>query len=781
MSTVFSPPFRFVEWHSYVVNGDDPTKWVPDLDPSGKNVITSAYRDIENKWVYLFRDYCGEITWEGEYLVKNGFINPVSLEGNREKERDKRPEPQLGNDWMRLPHTINGARAYYYGYVSRMRLPIDAVRQLTNRCHELLPYMDLDETEEYGASDPSPHRILYSGAAWVFPCVEPVSIALNLAQYYQTAANDLIMFTSEYEGQSDTQRKRVRDRNKTKMLAEMLVAVLDSDPEDKQDFRDDFATGGEKKMRDFLKDYDAQVKAKTREADRRGAAVCHWLRSEVMGIAEVAHFIFEDVDAPAYLNAWAMCVNRLQECTPGKAYLAYLIESNGHFVHKYVLRTEPAPDNIFQVGRKCASAIVALWTELAGLHIRLRGKDTARALQLSLEYISRIEMIVVQVTPKTVMVATIEQKMVKVKIELVTIKVTPQAPAKAAEWIQDGHAVADFIGRLTLCVEVVNLGLSIKALITAEPGIANTVWAAMGALGSSLDLLSVAGAMIEMSKKSLAVIGGISAVIDAVCAFKDAAGAASRNDYSAMIGYGLGMGLGSALIAAGAYAAFAGAGAASTGVGAPPGAILAVVGGILVAAGWVVTTFTSESVMELFIAHCLWGEDYGSGSDNPDWAGGTFASWQGNLDKQLSALYNILAAFRLKATDYAEVKIFMGLVNATSKFYIDFEGQYNHERMFRPQLCYSVGEQTITQVGGDRADLHCFSTGESEGQKYVRIEMVLPADRQVPMLQWRYARCAVHLDLNGDGSQYVPSSGDKVPYHIKSLGGILADEKSSLS
>ena len=116
--------------------------------------------------------------------MKNGFINPVSLEGNREKERDKRPEPQLGNDWMRLPHTINGARAYYYGYVSRMRLPIDAVRQLTNRCHELLPYMDLDETEEYGTSDPSPHRILYSGAAWVFPCVEPVSIALNLAQYY---------------------------------------------------------------------------------------------------------------------------------------------------------------------------------------------------------------------------------------------------------------------------------------------------------------------------------------------------------------------------------------------------------------------------------------------------------------------------------------------------------------------------------------------------------------------------------------------------------------------
>jgi hypothetical protein len=63
----------------------------------------------------------------------------------------------------------------------------------------------------------------------------------------------------------------------------------------------------------------------------------------------------------------------------------------------------------------------------------------------------------------------------------------------------------------------------------------------------------------------------------------------------------------------------------------------------------------------------------------------------------------------------------------------------------------------------------------------VRIEMVLPADRQVDMLQWRYARCAVHLDLNGDGSMYVPSSGEKLPYHIKSLGGILADEKSSLS
>ena len=664
-----------------------------------------------------------------------------------------------------------------------MRLPIDAVRQLTNRCHEVLPYMDLDETETYGMSDPSPHRLIYNEAAWVFPCVDPITIGLKLAEYYQTAASELIMFTSEYAGQPAEQQRRVRERNRTKMLAEMLVAVLDSDPEDKMDLRDDFASGGEQKMRAFLKDYDAQVKAKTREADRRGAAVCHWLRSEVMTIAEVAHFIYKEEDAPAFINPWAMCVNRLQECTPGKAFLAYLIESDAHFVHEFVLRTDPSPDNIFQVGRKCASAIVALWTELAGLHIRLRGKDTARALQLSLEYISRIEMVAIQISPKEVLVATVEQKMVRVKVEVITIKVTPQAPAQAATWIQDGHAVADFIGRLTLCVEVINLGLALKALITADPGLANTVWAAMGALGSSLDLLSVAGVMMEMSKKSLAVIGGVSAVIDTVCAFKDALGAASRNDYSAMIGYGLGMGLGSALIAAGAYVAFAGAGTASTGVGAPPGAILAVVGGILVAAGWVITTFTTDSEMELFISHCLWGEDYGDGSDDPKWAGGSFSSWKGNLDKQLSALFNILCAFRLDSADYNAVRIWMGMVQPTSKFYIEFHCEFNAGYKLDPQLAIEVGTQTMTQVGGDRADLSLCRFGESEGQRYIFVEAdYAPGTkpRNPPVVQNQYASCKVNLDLLGDGSVMVPSSGDKVPYFIKSLGSTLnlKDESS---
>jgi hypothetical protein len=257
MSTVFSPPFRFVEWHSYVINSDDNTKWVPDLDPSGKGVVSSSYVDIDNKWVYVFQDLGGALSWYGEYQVKNGFINPVLLEGNRERDRDRRPAPLLGCDWMRLPHTINGCRAYYYSYVSRIRLPLDAIIQLQNRATELLPYMDLDETETFRTSEATPHRILYTGAAWVYPCVEPITVALNLARYYQVAANDLIGYTSIYEGQPPEQRRRVEQRNKTKMLGDILASVLDSDPDDNLGLKNEFASGGERAMRSFLAGYDA--------------------------------------------------------------------------------------------------------------------------------------------------------------------------------------------------------------------------------------------------------------------------------------------------------------------------------------------------------------------------------------------------------------------------------------------------------------------------------------------------------------------------------------------
>jgi len=779
MSTVFSPPFRFVEWHSYVVNNDNARSWVPDMDPSGKGVITSCYQDFDNKWVYLFQDLCGRTEWYGEYHVKNGFINPVSLEGNREKERDQRPEPQLGCDWMRLPHTINGNRAYYYSYVSRIRLPIDTIRQLKQRAFDLLPYMDMDETEEYGINEQSPHKIVYSGAAWVYPCVEPISIALNLARYYQAAANDLIGYTTVYEGQGSEQKKRVEERNKTKLLAEILTSVVDSDPEDKLGLKNEFASRGEREMRTFLAGYDAKVKEKTKECDRRGAALCNWLLSEIVQVAEVSHFIQAELDAPAFINAYAQAVDRLQECTPGKAYLALLIKTESHFVHEYILRSSPAPEGIFQIGRKCASAIIGLWKELAGLHIKMRAKDTAKVLALSLEYITRVQLLEIKVTPTQVLISNTEMKMFRVRVDMIEVKVTPRAPAEIATWIQDGHKVAKVIGELTLWVEVVNLGLSLKSLVTADPGLA-TVQAALGALGSSMDMYSAVGAILKFAEKPLYIVGGISAVIDVICAGFDAYAAASRNDYSAMIGYGLGVGLGSAMIAVGCFMCAAGAGSSATILGLPPGVLLCVVGGILVAAGWIVAVFTADSDIELFVSHCLWGDDYGDGSDAPSWAGGSFSSWKGNLDRQISAIFNILCAFRLDSADYTAVKIWMGMVNPTSRFYISFECQYNHERWFKPQLYVEVGTKTMVQVGGDAADLHAFSFGERDGQKYIQVAAEFPPGRSVPMLQWRYASCEVYLDLAGDGSSPIPSSGAKVPYFIKSLGSVLnlKDESS---
>lgn len=73
---------------------------------------------------------------------------------------------------------------------------------------------------------------------------------------------------------------------------------------------------------------------------------------------------------------------------------------------------------------------------------------------------------------------------------------------------------------------------------------------------------------------------------------------AQRNDYSAMVGYGI-VAAGSAVIAVGCCMVVAGAGASATGAGLPAGVIISIVGGILVAAGWVIAVFTKDSDFKL--------------------------------------------------------------------------------------------------------------------------------------------------------------------------------------
>jgi len=580
-------------------------------------------------------------------------------------------------------------------------------------------------------------------------------------------------YTTVFDGQPEKQRQRTEERQKKKILAEILKSIIDSDPEDKLDLRDDFAKGKEAEMRKFLADYKKQVVLKKKKVNRTAAPLCYLLRSKLMSVVEKSYTKFEQEDFHKYIKAYAQCCDRLQESTPGKALLASFIENNSHFIHKYVLRESVAPEGVFQVGRKAASAIINIWKELATVHIKLRGRKSASLLVLSLQYISRLELLVVEITPRSLAVRRIEQ-FVSLNVEIITLKINPGLPPKKwAAWIQDGHAVSDVVDSITGIVEVVNFALSLKALIDAD-GSLESAQAWIGAVGSLADTLDAFGAIMGLAKKTLAKIGFVSAVIDIIGAGFDMRSMGRRNDYSAMVGYGM-VGLGSAVIATGCFLEALAVGTSTTIVGLPLGLVIAIIGGVLIAAGWAIAIFSGDTDREVFVSHCLWGEDYGDGDDNPKWACGSFRSWKNNLDKQIKALFNLLAAFGLESQGYTKVRIYMGATQPNSKFYINVDARYNLGIKHRPKLVVDLKTRKMRQVGGDPADLNRVYFGkDKDGRQYIEVEADWPKGKTPEnAIQHQSCSCKVYLDLNGDGKQRIPSSGSWVKHTIHRLNTVL--------
>jgi hypothetical protein len=300
------------------------------------------------------------------------------------------------------------------------------------------------------------------------------------------------------------------------------------------------------------------------------------------------------------------------------------------------------------------------------------------------------------------------------------------------------------------------------------------------------DLVTAFGIILRVAEKTLAIIGFVSAVLDAIGGVFDAISMAKRNDYSAMAGYGM-VAVGSAVIALGCATVIAGAGASASVVGLPLGLVVAIVGGILVAAGWLIAVFTRDSDIELYVNHCYWGKYYGQGSDSPKWALKPFQNWANDYRVQLEALFNILAGFTVESADYSAVTIRSGMVQPTSKFYLKFECGYNMDVVHRPQFMVDLETKQIQLVGGDVADMNKFWIRDgAKGSKEIRVDAEYPKDKPpivtdpwsgervpLPIMQHQYGFCEVSLDLLGDGKYWIPASRAWVKHGIWALGGGL--------
>jgi hypothetical protein len=767
-----SKPFRFGEWTRYIVPDANYKEWRPDRRESDK-----FWQPIQGKSVYLFQALGSNVTWFGEYFVDTQNLTfPVDMEKAHGKERDARPKFADKSVDVRVPYEVNGYPALYYGVVSRIRLPLSTIEQLQMRIEDLLPVMDVAPEGKNGLI------LVPELKSRMLRVVDPITIGIGMNRQYQRALDDGLAFGTLYEGQSEPQRELVIKRQAMKMLSELLTAVLDQDPDDNLGLRGKFKSRGETGMRYYAKDYDAHVEQRKTEAARRAASLCYWLEGELMQIVQTSYQIFETTDFSKYIEFYGEMVDRLAESTPGSAFLDNVIENKKHFAHKYMLRTSPPDKDVWEVGRKAASGIFNVWKELASRHFDHRRRPRKLSVIMeSMNHISGFRMVGIEPeNPKTIRVIRgKELAEVDVKSRTVTLSLDPNAWAK---WVQDGHAIEDLRGSMWVAVEIFNFAWTLDEVLKADRE--DLTWVDVaGTVGSLADAVDSAAALLgEIAEKSLAKIGLLSAVIDAVCGFADAGEAAQRNDYSAMAGYGL-VGTGSAILAVGSILVMVGAAKSVTILGAPAGFVCMVFGSILLAAGWVIAVFTADSDIQLFVSHCYWGEDYGKGSERTKWGMVAFSDWEGNPAVQITALYNILAGFSVRVTghNFTEVLVSAGTLHRDSKVYVNYEVLYPLGVVHQPKLMVDFQTKKMKQLDdGHAADLSKVTVGErsvtidcrfppnavpkASGKKGGRPETIIQ--------QVQYARCEVYVDLYGDGKHRIPGSGAWIKHLIYDLRNV---------
>lgn len=771
MTTVVSRPFRFTEFQLIDAPSKDEATWKPvklrnDVQP----------RAFTGKFVYAFQKLGSNVELYAEFFAgDDGALSVASGRDAHALERDKRAKPSpLGGAHATLPHTINGKRAFYFFVVSRIRLPTQSITDLEAEMPAGVgPPLDLERDETFlqvAGTDGSSTTVEN-----FVPLLDPFTIAINLHSRYEDACNALISFTMEYGEQLPEQRQRVRDRHKQLMLARLLKAVVESDPGDKLGLRNEFENDDPTAPARFVTAYEQTVDQLIRKRDRAVEPLLHFLNGSLLIAMERSFLVFEVEDYSRWIQFVAIVMERINESPLGKARIGKLIDAPNVVFRDYVLRTTPAPDAQFAVGRKAHSAIVALWKEaLPGVLTKTPG--AASRLANALKLIARIDLVRVETKTNTY---TYRKKNGRLRTVSKPVQVvTAIDPAVAlGTWAQDG-VPGKALERLAQGIEVLNVMLSFAALASAEPD--ETGFALLNLLGSVLDGVAAFNVVLKLAERSIKVVGAISAAIDTILAVRDGANAYGRDDTSSAVGFGIAA-TGSVLILTGCVCAASGLAAGATVVGLPLAAFLEIVGAVLVAAGWVIAVFSADTEIELFTNHCIFGKSsFSTSNDQPKWASAPFRDWSkaDGLGHQIKSLLTILAAFTVQATDFTAIDIRLGLVMSDSKVLLKFRCLFNLGIVHDPELLIDLGQRTMVQLKGSPQDLTQFSVNEVNGRPVVSVTAEFaPGKRPERAIQHQSCDVDVQLLVDQTGAT-VPGNGP-LRYRVHQLNSLLSGPKLS--
>ena len=673
--TVFSPAFSIVEWKSYFVSTGNFSDWRPDTDG------VTPWKNLDRKWIYLFQDLSGHLSWHGEYYAPDAdTLQPVDLQGFEDRDRDDRPDPAPPVRKLRLAHTVNGNPAYYYAFASRIRLPIDVVRELVvnQRARHLLPCLKVETVNYDNPQKHSPNRLLWTGSQWILPAVDPLTIALSFAETYSDACDALIRFTTPADAAIHGDPYKVEERHTKQLLGRMLKGIVAANP----DLVSHLRGRSTKAIDEFLAKEEHELHKRIRKVDRVGAVLCGWLMGELFGIVQTAHFIEEQWDAAAFINVFGQAVDRLFESSPGKVYLCNLVDAEDHFIHRYVLPQFPTSDVVFGVSRKCAAAIFTVWKQAAPPFAAKHGAKAAEMLAAALRHISRSTEIVVN--SRRIAAAGLFNQPHR-HLRPIVFDSLPTADSlrnsSFAKWLSAAPEAEAKAVKLLAGIEIVNIAFALNALGSAGFDL-DGAFSFFGAVGSSLDLYSALKPIFGVAcEVSLAPIGFFSAIIDFFTALKDFVKATNRNDPGAAIGALINAG-GCAAIGVGMYAVWQGGTAAAVlGISA---SALCFIGVALVAGGVLISALCSRSDLEIFVDHCAFGFSFGTGNTMP-WSEGDMAEWRANPTRQIQALLNVLSGISATPATQGrpDVTVSFGLLNARTVIVVDIAERQQEFLAFR--------------------------------------------------------------------------------------------------
>jgi hypothetical protein len=473
-------------------------------------------------------------------------------------------------------------------------------------------------------------------------------------------------------------------------------------------------------------------------------------------------------------------VERLPEVRQGRKFLTQLVDDKRHFIHDHVLRSSEAGEQVFQVIRKSAEAVVIIWNALLTADLPRRTFKPGAYIQ-GLNYSLRVE-VVSGPTPGDLYLS-IRAK--TIRFEYIEMVEERTVLGKASQWLENRSGLEKALGRLRGSIEIVNFGLALKRCKEGEPD--KRLEKILGMVGATLDgmklfleqkVVSHPGTSKNLlgrlkGPQLLHGLGLLGAMCDGVVGLKEAVDSLAINSPNAAAGKGISA-VGAAAIVAGEWASLCGGGSV---LGVSAGVWSGVGLGVVIA-GIIYTVAFAETPLQLFAANSEWGEPPGavtafaqkvsnlhSDPQPPSWSTKPFQVWKGDFSEQLDSLCRLLAAFKVTAVGLDAMRVEFGMILPSSRIEVVANWDESADSHHAPGCAVGWDRGVATPLAGWEEWKGLSAVKRDSGaERHVTIDFSLfPGEaKQARILYpggakpfWQVT-CWVRLDLFGNCTLVLP-------------------------